>query len=145
MEPIEQMIQKARQAQAFYEKNFDQDDVDIVIKLAARAIFDHAEELAKLTIEETEMGVYEDKISKNKNKSKGVWNNLKGKKSMGILTIDELTGLIEIAKPIGVVAGIPPMTNPIVTPMSKIIFALKTKNAIIISPHPRAKNILPLR
>ncbi|MDR0661719.1 MAG: aldehyde dehydrogenase family protein [Prevotellaceae bacterium] len=139
MERIKQMIEKARKAQRFYETNFDQDDVDVVIKLAARAIFDNAEELAKLTIEETEMGVYADKVSKNKNKSKGVWNNLKGKKSMGILDIDEKTGLIEIAKPIGVVAGITPMTNPVVTPMSKIIFALKTKNAIIISPHPKAK------
>ena len=74
------------------------------------------------------MGVYEDKVAKNRNKSKGVWYNLKGKKSMGILSIDERTNLIEIAKPIGVVAGITPMTNPVVTPMSKIIFALKTKN-----------------
>ncbi len=136
---IEQMIQKARKAQSVYSSRFDQDDVDAVIKLAARAIFDNAEELARLTIEETEMGVYEDKVSKNKNKSKGVWNNLKGKKSMGILSINEKNGLIEIAKPIGVVAGITPMTNPVVTPMSKIIFALKTKNAIIISPHPKAK------
>ena len=133
------MIAKARKAQAFYQTHFDQEDVDMVIKLAARAIFDNAEELAQLAVEETGMGVYEDKVSKNRNKSKGVWNNLKGKKSMGILSIDELTGLIEIAKPIGVVAGITPMTNPIVTPMSKIIFALKTKNAIIISPHPKAK------
>lgn len=139
MEQIKAMIAKARKAQAFYEKHFDQEDVDAVIKLAAKAIFDNAEELAKLTIEETQMGVYEDKVAKNKNKSKGVWNNLKGKKSMGILNIDDLTGLIEIAKPIGVVAGITPTTNPVVTPMSKIIFALKTKNAIIISPHPRSK------
>ncbi|MDR1055756.1 MAG: aldehyde dehydrogenase family protein [Prevotellaceae bacterium] len=139
MKEVSEMVEKARKAQAIYEAHFDQDDVDAVIKLAARAIFNNAEELAKLTIEETEMGVYEDKVSKNKNKSKGVWNNLKGKKSMGILSIDEHTGLIEIAKPIGVVAGITPMTNPVVTPMSKIIFALKTRNAIIISPHPRAK------
>lgn len=139
MKDIQLMIDKARQAQSIYEKCFDQDDVDAVIKLAARAIFDNAEELAKLTIEETRMGVYEDKVSKNKNKSKGVWNNLKGKKSIGILSIDEQTGLIEIAKPIGVVAGISPTTNPVVTPMSKIIFALKTRNAIIISPHPRSK------
>lgn len=138
-EQVKQMIAKARKAQVFYETNFDQDDVDAVIKQAARVIYDNAEELAKLTIEETEMGVYEDKVSKNKNKAKGVWNNLKGKRSMGILGIDERTGLIEIAKPIGVVAGITPMTNPVVTPMSKIIFALKTKNAIIISPHPKAK------
>lgn len=136
---IKEMVEKARKAQALYETHFDQEDVDNVIKLAARTIFDHAEELAKLTIEETQMGVYEDKVAKNRNKSKGVWNNLKGKKSMGILSIDERTGLIEIAKPIGVVAGITPMTNPVVTPMSKIIFALKTKNAIIIAPHPRAK------
>jgi succinate-semialdehyde dehydrogenase len=139
MEQIEKMMEQARKAQAIYESHFDQDDVDAIIKLAARAIFDNAEELAKLTIEETEMGVYEDKVSKNRNKSKGVWNDLREKKSMGILGIDEKTGLIEIAKPIGVVVGITPMTNPVVTPMSKIIFALKTKNAIIISPHPRAK------
>jgi succinate-semialdehyde dehydrogenase len=136
---IKEMIALARKAQAAYQVQFDQDDVDQTIKLAARAIFDNAEELARMAVEETEMGVYEDKVAKNRNKSKGVWNNLKGKKSMGILSIDEMTGLIEIAKPIGVVAGITPMTNPIVTPMSKIIFALKTKNAIIISPHPKAK------
>lgn len=133
------MIARARKAQAVYQDHFDQDDVDQVIKLAARAIFDNAEELARMAVDETGMGVYEDKVAKNRNKSKGVWNNLKGKTSMGILSIDERTGLIEIAKPIGVVAGITPMTNPIVTPMSKIIFALKTKNAIIISPHPKAK------
>ncbi|MDL2331042.1 aldehyde dehydrogenase family protein [Odoribacter sp. OttesenSCG-928-A06] len=139
MQEIKDMVAKARKAQAIYEQQFDQEDVDKVIKLAARTIFENAEELAELTIAETEMGVYADKVSKNKNKAKGVWNNLKGKKSMGILSIDERTGLIEIAKPIGVVAGITPMTNPVVTPMSKIIFALKTRNAIIISPHPRAK------
>lgn len=139
MQQVRDMIAKARRAQAIYQNHFDQDDVDQVIKLAARAIFDNAEELARMAVDETGMGVYEDKVAKNRNKSKGVWNNLKGKISMGILGMDELTGLIEIAKPIGVVAGITPMTNPIVTPMSKIIFALKTKNAIIISPHPKAK------
>lgn len=139
MSEIKEMVAKARKAQAIYETHFDQEDVDAVIKLAAKVIYDNAEELARLTIEETQMGVYKDKVAKNRNKSKGVWNNLKGKKSMGILSIDDLTGLIEIAKPIGVVAGITPMTNPVVTPMSKIVFALKTRNAIIIAPHPRAK------
>lgn len=139
MTDVKEMIKKARQAQAVYEKHFDQDDVDNVIRLAAKSIYDNAEKLAKIAIEETQMGVYEDKVAKNRNKSKGVWSNLRGKKSMGILRIDDKTGLIEIAKPIGVVAGVTPMTNPIVTPMSKIIFALKTRNAIIISPHPKAK------
>lgn len=138
-EEIRAMIDLARRAQAIYSKRFDQDDVDSTIRLVTRSIYDHAEELAKAAIEETQMGVYEDKVSKNHNKSKGVWYDLKGKKSMGIMSIDERTGLIEIAKPIGVVAGVVPMTNPIVTPMSKIAFALKTKNAIIISPHPKAK------
>ena len=132
------MVVKARKAQEIYEHHFDQDQVDRVIR-EARVIYDHAEELARLAVDETGMGVYEHKVAKNRNKSKGVYYNLRGKKSMGIIDMDEKTGLIEIAKPIGVVAGITPMTNPIVTPMSKIIFALKTKNAIIIAPHPQSK------
>ena len=133
------MIAKARAAQAIYMNHFDQDDVDQAVKITTRTIYDHAEELARMAVEETGMGVYEDKVAKNRNKSKGVWWDLKGKKSIGILGIDERTGLIEIAKPIGVVAGVTPMTNPIVTPMSKIAFALKSRNAIIIAPHPKAK------
>lgn len=133
------MVARARKAQEQYYRHFDQEQVDIVIKAATKVIYDNAEELALLAVEETNMGVYEHKVAKNRNKSKGVYFNLRGKKSMGIIDIDEKTGLIEIAKPIGVVAGITPMTNPIVTPMSKIVFALKTKNAIIIAPHPQSK------
>ncbi len=136
---IDKMVARARKAQDVYEHHFDQEQVDAVIKKAAKVIYDHAEELARLAVDETGMGVYEHKVVKNRNKSKGVYHNLNGKKSMGIIDMDERSGLIEIAKPIGVVAGITPMTNPIVTPMSKIIFALKTKNAIIIAPHPQAK------
>lgn len=139
MKEITDMIAKARAAQAIYMNHFDQDDVDLAVKITTRTIYDHAEELARMAVEETGMGVYEDKVAKNRNKSKGVWWDLKGKKSIGILGIDERTGLIEIAKPIGVVAGVTPMTNPIVTPMSKIAFALKSRNAIIIAPHPKAK------
>ncbi|MDL2283325.1 succinate-semialdehyde dehydrogenase, partial [Odoribacter sp. OttesenSCG-928-G04] len=72
MQEIKDMVAKARKAQAIYEQQFDQEDVDKVIKLAARTIFENAEELAELTIAETEMGVYADKVSKNKNKAKGV-------------------------------------------------------------------------
>ncbi|MDR1274323.1 MAG: aldehyde dehydrogenase family protein [Odoribacteraceae bacterium] len=139
MQEIQEMVDKARAAQASYEKHFDQEDVDMTVKLVTRSIFDHAEELARAAVDETQMGVYEDKVAKNRNKSKGVWFDLKGKKSMNILSIDRDTNLIEIAKPIGVVAGITPVTNPIVTPMSKIAFALKTRNAVIIAPHPKAK------
>lgn len=136
---ISEMVVRARKAQERYYRHFDQDQVDVVIKAATKVIYDNAEELALLAVEETNMGVYEHKVAKNRNKSKGVYLNLRGKKSMGIIDIDEKTGLIEIAKPIGVVAGITPMTNPIVTPMSKIVFALKTKNAIIVAPHPQSK------
>lgn len=137
---IREMIKAARKAQQIYCQTFDQADVDEACKVTAKVIFDNAGHLAKLAVEETGMGVYEHKVAKNRNKSKGVWYDLKDKKSIGILHIDDQTNLIEIAKPIGVVAGITPMTNPIVTPMSKIMFALKTQNAVIIAPHPRAKN-----
>lgn len=137
---IKEMIVAARRAQQAYCQTFDQADVDEACKITAKLVFDNAEYLAKLAVEETGMGVYEDKVAKNRNKSKGVWYDLKDKKSIGILSIDNKTNLIEIAKPIGVVAGITPMTNPIVTPMSKIMFALKTQNAIIIAPHPKAKH-----
>ena len=136
---IKEMVAKAREAQAIFERSFNQSTTDAVVKATARVVFENAEMLAKMAVEETQMGVYEDKVAKCRNKSKGVWYNLKGKKSMGILEIDERTDMITIAKPIGVVAGITPMTNPVVTPMSKIMFALKTKNAIIIAPHPKSK------
>ncbi len=134
------MIDVARKAQILYEEYFDQEKADHAVKIAAKTMFDNAEMLADLAAKETDMGVYEHKVAKIRNKSKGLWQNLKDKKSMGIIHIDEVTNLIEIAKPIGVVAGITPMTNPVVTPMSKIMFALKTRNAIIISPHPKSKN-----
>ncbi|MGL5439007.1 MAG: aldehyde dehydrogenase family protein [Filifactoraceae bacterium] len=136
---IKQMVDNARIAQKEFERRFNQEAVDEMVKIVTKTVYDNAEMLAKMAVEETKMGVYEDKVAKNKGKSKGVWYDLKGKKSMDILKIDELTGLIEVGKPMGVVAGITPTTNPIVTPMSKIAFALKTKNAVIIAPHPRSK------
>ncbi|MDO4703010.1 aldehyde dehydrogenase family protein [Tannerella sp.] len=137
---IKEMIALARAAQKEYQERFNQDTVDEVVKAATKAVYDRAELLAQMAIDETQMGVYEHKVAKNRNKAKGVWSNLQGKKSMGVMEIDDETGLIKIAKPVGVVAAITPMTNPIVTPMANIAFALKTKNAIIVAPHPKAKN-----
>jgi len=133
------MIAKAREAQAIFERDFDQKRTDQVVRAIGKVVFDNAEMLAKEAVEETRMGVYEDKVAKNKGKSKGVWYDLKGKQSMGILSVDPVTDLITILKPVGVVAAITPTTNPIVTPMSKTMFALKGKNAIIVAPHPRSK------
>ncbi|MCT4673227.1 MAG: aldehyde dehydrogenase family protein [Prolixibacteraceae bacterium] len=137
---IKGMVEAAKKAQKIYEEYFDQERADKVVKLTAKIVYDNAELLAKEAIEETQMGVFKDKWAKITNKSKALWQDLKDKKSIGIIHIDEVTNIIEIAKPIGVVAAIAPMTNPVVTAMSKIMFALKTKNAIILSPHPQAKD-----
>ena len=135
---VKKVVANARRAQKLFERDFSQAQVDEIVEVIASTVFDNAHRLSKLAVEETGMGVLEDKIAKCQGKSKGVSHDLRGKKSMGILRVDEKTHLVEIAKSIGVVAGITPMTNPVVTPMSKIMFALKTKNAIIIAPHPKA-------
>ena len=94
---IKEMVSLAREAQKDYQARFDQDAVDQVVKALCRVVYDNAEMLAREAVDETEMGVYEDKVAKCRNKSKGVWSNLQGKKSMGVLDIDEKTGLIKIA------------------------------------------------
>ncbi len=134
---INGFIERARKAQAEFEK-MSQEQVDNAVKILGKVVYENAEYLAKLAVEETRMGNVEDKIAKNKQKAGIVWNNLRGKKSRGILDTDETTGITRVAKPIGVVAAITPCTNPIVTPMSNSMFALKCGNAIIITPHHRS-------
>lgn len=131
---IDGYIERARKAQAEFEK-MSQEQVDAAVKTVGKVVYDNAEYLAEIAVEETGMGNVPDKIAKNKQKSKIVWNNLKGKKSRGILDTNESTGITKVAKPVGVVAAITPCTNPIVTPMSNSMFALKCGNAIIITPH----------
>ena len=131
---INGLIEKARTAQKEFEK-MSQEQVDLAVKTIGKTVYENAEYLAKLAVEETGMGNVPDKIAKNKQKAGIVWNNLRGKKSRGILDTDETTGITRVAKPIGVVAAITPCTNPIVTPMSNSMFALKCGNAIIITPH----------
>ncbi|PIE84507.1 MAG: succinate-semialdehyde dehydrogenase [Bacteroidia bacterium] len=139
MSLVSEMVEKARVAQAIFERDFDQARTDEVVRAIAKVVFDNAEMLAKEAVEETRMGVYEDKVAKNRGKSKGIWYDLKGKKSMGLVEVDPVTELQTYFKPVGVVAAITPTTNPIVTPMSKCMFSLKCKNAIIVAPHPRSK------
>jgi succinate-semialdehyde dehydrogenase len=131
---IDEYISRAKKAQATYE-SMTQEQVDQAVKATGKVVYDNAEYLAEFAVKETEMGNFEDKVAKNKQKSKIIWNSLKGKKSRGIIERDEETGITKIAKPVGVVAAITPCTNPIVTPMSNIMFALKGGNAIIITPH----------
>jgi succinate-semialdehyde dehydrogenase len=134
---IAQSLQRAREAQAEAEK-WTQEDADKAVEVIARAIYDNADELAKIAVDETGMGVREDKVAKNRNKARLILSDLADKKSVGIIARHEDTGVTETAKPVGVVGAITPVTNPIVTPMSNAMFALKGRNAIIISPHHHA-------
>lgn len=131
---IDEYIERARKAQREFEK-FSQEQIDEAVMTIAKVVHDNAEYLAEISVDETGMGVVADKIAKNKGKARIIWNSLKGKISKGIIERDEATGITKIAKPIGVVAAITPCTNPIVTPMSNAMFALKGGNAIIITPH----------
>lgn len=137
---IMEMVEKARQAQIQFE-NATQQQVDTIARALGKIVYDRAEELSKMAVEETGMGCYEDKVRKCKGKSKLIWNSLKGKKSVGIIEENFETGILKVAKPKGVIGAITPSTNPVVTPMCNAMFALKGRNAIIILPHPKGKNV----
>lgn len=137
MIPMEELLRNARAAQRQWALA-DQARVDRAVRAMARAVFDHAESLARQAVEETGMGVYEDKVRKNRGKARLLWNRLRGKKTVGVLRRDEETGIVEIAKPVGVVGAVTPCTNPIVTPLCNGMFAVKGRNALIFAPHPRA-------
>lgn len=96
--------------------------------------------LAKLAVEETGMGIVEDKVIKNHYASEYIYNAYKDTKTCGIIDEDKAYGTIKIAEPIGLVAAVIPTTNPTSTAIFKTLISLKTRNGIIISPHPRAKN-----
>ncbi|MCL2703543.1 MAG: aldehyde dehydrogenase family protein [Defluviitaleaceae bacterium] len=141
MATVSEMFERARIAQAEFELRADQSLTDAAVRRIGRVVYDLAEELARMAVDESGIGVYEDKVVKNRGKSKSIWNSLKGKKSYGIIEENKETGIIKIAKPMGVVGAVTPITNPIVTPMCNAMFALKGKNAIIIAPHPKVKNV----
>jgi succinate-semialdehyde dehydrogenase len=135
---IDNLVEKSRAAQAEFEK-FTQKQVDDVVKAIAKVVYDNAKELARMAVDETRMGNYEDKLKKKLGKARIIWHSLKGKKSVGIIGYDEESGIALVAKPMGVVGAVTPCTNPVVTPMCNIMFALKGRNSVIIAPHPRAK------
>lgn len=131
---VSEYIARARKAQAVLE-TYTQEQVDALVRAMAKTVVDHAADLAELAVEETKMGNVPDKTSKNLFKARVIWNSLRGKKSVGVIDRDEVTGIVRVAKPVGVVAALTPVTNPIVTPMSNSMFAVKCRNAIIVSPN----------
>lgn len=132
-------IERVRSAQKEYSK-FTQEQVDEIFREASLAANNARIKLAKMAVAETGMGIVEDKVIKNHFASEYIYNSYKDTKTCGTIEIDTAYGVEKIAEPIGVIAGIVPTTNPTSTAIFKALLALKTRNGIIFSPHPRAKN-----
>lgn len=134
---VAELIEKARKAQKIFE-TYTQEQVDEVVRAIGKAVYDNGELLARMAVDETKMGSYEDKVLKNKGKAMAVWYSLKGKKSVGVLEYFD-NGIVEVGKPIGVIGAVTPVTNPVMTPNHNAMIALKGRNAILICPHPAGK------
>ncbi|KAL4451627.1 hypothetical protein ABPG75_007289 [Micractinium tetrahymenae] len=137
MAELKLLLVSAKEAQQQY-STFTQEQVDKIFKAAALAANSARIPLAKMAVEETRMGVIEDKVTKNHFASEFIYNKYKHTKTCGVVEKDEAGGITKIAEPIGVVAGIVPTTNPTSTAIFKSLLTLKTRNAIILCPHPRA-------
>lgn len=139
IQSLEALIDRVLTAQATYAK-FTQKQVDEIFKQAALAANAQRIPLAKMAVAETGMGVIEDKVIKNHFASEYIYNKYKDEKTCGTIESDRHFGIQKMAEPVGILAGIVPTTNPTSTTVFKSLLALKTRNAIIFSPHPRAKN-----
>jgi len=137
-ENLKNELSRIRKAQAVY-ATFTQEQVDRIFFAAARAASKERIPLAKMAVAETGMGVVEDKVIKNHYASEYIYNAYKDEKTCGIIEDDPVSGITRIAEPIGLVAAVIPTTNPTSTAIFKSLICLKTRNGIIISPHPRAK------
>ncbi len=138
VEKLEEAIARVREAQKLF-ASYTQEQVDKIFLAAASAANKERISLAKLAVEETGMGVVEDKVIKNHYASEYIYNAYKNTKTCGVIEEDKAFGIKKVAEPIGVIAAVIPTTNPTSTAIFKTLIALKTRNGIIISPHPRAK------
>ena len=138
VESFEAALARVRAAQKVY-ATYTQEQVDKIFKAAALAANNMRIPLAKMAVEETSMGVVEDKVIKNHYAAEYIYNAYKDTQTVGVLERDEAFGMMKVAEPIGVVAAVIPTTNPTSTAIFKTLICLKTRNGIIISPHPRAK------
>ncbi|MFZ7946277.1 acetaldehyde dehydrogenase (acetylating) [Neobacillus sp. 19] len=132
-------VKRAKEAQQKY-LSYSQEQVDAIVKRVAGAAYAKSLELAQMAVEETGMGIVEHKQLKNEVGSKAVYESIKDEKTVGIIREDHVHKMTEVAYPYGVVAGIIPTTNPTSTAIFKAMISLKTRNAIVVSPHPRAVN-----
>lgn len=138
-EDLEILISKVKKAQKIL-ATYPQEKIDAIFRAAALAANKARIPLAKMAVEETGMGIVEDKVIKNHFASEYIYNKHKNAKTCGIICEDKANGTKTVAEPLGVIAGVVPTTNPTSTAIFKSLISLKTRNAIIFSPHPRAKN-----
>ena len=139
VEKLEEALQRVRNAQRRF-ATYTQEQVDEVFRAAAMAANKQRIPLAKMAVEETGMGVVEDKVIKNHYASEYIYNAYKNTKTCGVIEEDKVFGIKKIVEPVGVIAAVIPTTNPTSTAIFKTLLALKNRNGIVISPHPRAKN-----
>ncbi|ENP3428412.1 iron-containing alcohol dehydrogenase, partial [Salmonella enterica] len=138
IEELNALVARVKKAQRQY-ASFTQQQVDKIFRAAALAAADARIPLAKMAVAESGMGIVEDKVIKNHFASEYIYNAYKDEKTCGVLSEDDTFGTITIAEPVGIICGIVPTTNPTSTAIFKSLISLKTRNAIIFSPHPRAK------
>ena len=139
VEALENALVGVRSAQRIY-STYTQEQVDRIFLAAASAANKARIPLAKMAVDETGMGIVEDKVIKNNYASEHIYNAYRNVKTCGVIEEDKSYGMKKIAEPVGVIAAVIPTTNPTSTAIFKCLLALKTRNAIVISPHPRAKN-----
>ena len=135
---INELVEKAKIASREY-MNLDQETVDKIVKAMSMAGLEHHMELAKMAVEETKRGIYEDKITNNMFATEYVYHSIKYEKTVGIISENDEEGYVEIAEPVGIIAGVTPVTNPTSTTMFKSIISAKTRNVIIFGFHPSAQ------
>lgn len=135
---VENLLVKAKTAQEEYLR-FNQEEIDAMVKTMAMAGVDKHMELARLAVEETKMGVYEDKVTKNLFATEEVYHDIKKVKTVGVIAENEEDGYVEMAEPVGIIAGVTPVTNPTATTMFKALIAVKSRNPIIFAFHPKAQ------
>ena len=138
VETLAKTLERVKNAQKEFSK-YSQEQVDKIFQAAAIAANEARIPLAKMAVEETGMGIVEDKVIKNHYAAEYIYNKYKNEKTCGVIYQDESYGIKKIAEPVGIVAAVIPTTNPTSTAIFKTLIALKTRNGIIISPHPRAK------
>ncbi|HBC85021.1 MAG TPA: bifunctional acetaldehyde-CoA/alcohol dehydrogenase [Clostridiales bacterium] len=135
---VDNLVEKAKIASQEYLK-LDQNQVNDIIRAMAMAGLEHHMDLAKMAVEETGRGIYEDKITKNMFATEYIYHSIKYDKTVGVISENEEEGYVEIAEPVGIIAGVTPVTNPTSTTMFKSIIAAKTRNVIIFGFHPSAQ------